>query len=213
MFFLPILSLFCAVLSSAEVHCYNDPALVLPTLESCDRALFKLRTWVGDCGASPRDFGPAPASLGGIPLPQHFIDPQRSDSVKCGISISWAPRPWVPPPAPLGVDSFSPTYILYDAGKIARNCLYLYRPSEVYPIRLGYAWIKPHQWVVVQFVVVHKKEGDSGDLGSGNGNVTLVMDNGANTTVDASMFNPSTCGSPITLPTDSGNASEAVVAA
>ena len=205
MFFLPILSLFCAVLSSAEIHCYDDPAIVLPTWASCNRALVELRTWVVECGPSPRDFGPAPTSPGGIALPQHFIDPQRSESLKCGIHISWAPKPWVPPPAPLGVDSFSPTYILIDAGSIMRKCLYT--------LQLGYAWIQPHQWVVIEFVRVYNKEGNSGDLGSGNGNVTVMMRNGTNATVNASMFNPSTCGGAITLPNASGNATETVVAA
>ena len=66
---------------------------------------------------------------------------------------------------------------------------------------------------MVQYVPVLDNQGNSGDLGSGNGNVTLVMDNGANTTVDANMFNPSTCGSPITLPDDLANSTEAVAAA
>ena len=78
---------------------------------------------------------------------------------------------------------------------------------------MGYAWIQPHQWVVVQYVLVHNEGGNSSDVGNGNGNVTVVMNNGANITVDASMFNPSTCGSAITLPNDSENITEAVVAA
>lgn len=214
MFFLSILSLFCAVLSSAEIYCYDDPAIVLPTLASCYRAFGELRMWVGACGASPRNFSPAPASPSNIPLPQRFIDPQRNDSVKCGINISWAPRPWVPPPVPLSVDRFSPFEILWDAGTIMRMCFYPYGPShKPYSIRLGYTWVKPHQWVVIQFVAVFFDEGNAGDLGSGNENVTVVMDNETNTTVDASTFNPSTCGSPITLPNDSRNATEAVVAA
>lgn len=214
MFFLPILSLFCTVVSSSEPHCYNDQAIFLTTLASCFRAFDELQEWVGECGASPRDFGPAPVSSGGIPLPQLFIDPQRSDSVRCGISISWAPGPRVPPPAPSDVDRFSPTHISLCAGSIMRTCLYSHGPSrELYPLKFGFAWIRPHQWVVVKYVLVHDNGGNSSDLGSGNGNVTVVMGNGANTTVDASIFNPSTCGSPITLPNDSGNASEAVVAA
>lgn len=214
MFLLPILSLFCAVLSSAEVQCYADPAIVLPTLASCTRALSLLETWVRACGASPRNFRPAPASPGDIPLPQRIIDPLGSNSIKCGIVISWAPRPWVPPPRPLDVDRFPPTEILYDAVRILRLCAYGYSPSrQLYPLLLGYAWVGPHQWVMVQYVPVLDNPGNSGDLGSGNGNVTLVMDNGANKTVDANMFNPSTCGSPITLPDDLANSTEAVAAA
>ena len=66
---------------------------------------------------------------------------------------------------------------------------------------------------MVQYVPVLDKKGNSGDLGSGNGNVTVVIGDGPNTTVDTNMFNSSTCGNPITLPNASGNATEAVVAA
>ena len=93
-----------------------------------------------------------------------------------------------------------------------RMCLYSYPSHQTYLLQLGYAWIQPHQWVVVQFVPVLVNGGNAGNLGSGNGNVT-VMGNGTNMSVDASMFNPSTCGSPITLPSVSGNTTEAVVAA
>ena len=213
MYFLPILSLYCAFLSSAEIIC-SDSEIILPTLDSCARALHELSTWVEGCGASPRDFGPVIASPGVIPLPQYFVDPQIN-VVKCGIIISWAPRPSVPPPAPLAVDTFYPTVIVYEAARIMRLCAYsnsqLY--DQRYPRKLGRAWIQPHQWVLVQFVPLLVNEGNSGDLGSGNGNVTVMVDNGANTTVDASMINPSTCGSPSTLPNAPGNATEAVVAA
>ena len=213
MFFLPILSLVCAGLSSAEIHCYNDPEIVLPTDASCNRAFSELHRWIVNCGASARDFGPSPASPDGIPLPQRFIDPQRSDPVECGIVISWAPRPWVPPPAPFGVDRLSPWDLLFGASTIMRMCFYSYPSPQPDLLQLGFTWIKPHQWVMVQFVPVLVNEGNAGDLGGGIGNVTVVMGNGTNTTVDASMFNPSTCGSPITLPSASGNTTEAVVAA
>ena len=91
-----------------------------------------------------------------------------------------------------------------------RMCFYLYRPDQPYSLQLGYTWIKPDQWVVVQIVPVVVDEGNSG---SGDGNLTVMMRNGTNATVDASMFNPSTCGGAITLPNASGNATETVVAA
>ena len=94
-----------------------------------------------------------------------------------------------------------------------RMCFYSYPSPQPDLLQLGFTWIKPHQWVMVQFVPVLVNEGNAGDLGSGIGNVTVVMGNGTNTTVDASMFNPSTCGSPITLSSASGNTTEEVVAA
>ena len=211
MFLLPLLPLFCAIFSSAEIHCYHDPAIVLPTLASCNRVFNELRTWADECGDSPRDFGPAPASPGGISLPLRFIDPiQSSGPVKCGIDMSWAPRPWVPPPPPLGVERFSPWDILWQAGTMMRMCFYSYRPEQPSSLQLGYTWIKPHQWVLVQIVAVVVDEGNSG---SGDGNLTVVLGNGTNVTVDANMSNPSTCGSSITLANTSGNTTEAVVAA
>ncbi len=215
MFVLPILSVFCAVLSSAHTICYDPPELIHATLASCTRVLAELQTWVTECGASPRDFGPAPVSPGVIPLSQHFIDPQRSADVKCGIDVLWAPFPGRPPPAPSTVDNFNPAEILHVASRIMNLCLYPYpySPIQRYPLSLGAEWIQPHEWVLVRYVQVRGNEGNSSELGSGNGNVTVAMDFGTNTIVDGSMFNPSTCGSPITLPNDSGNATEAVGAA
>ena len=90
-----------------------------------------------------------------------------------------------------------------------RMCLKSYGPQP-YPLQLGYTWIKPDQWVVVQIVPVIF---DEGYPGSGEGDVTVVTGNGMNTIVNASLFNPGTCGSSITLASASGNATEAVVAA
>ena len=67
--------------------------------------------------------------------------------------------------------------------------------------------------MLVQFHEVHHYEGNSSDLGSGNGNLTVMMGNGANITADANMFDPRTCARPVTLQDESGNATEAVVAA
>ena len=215
MFFLPILSLFCAVLSSADSFCYEDAEIILTPLASCTRAIGELQTWVEECGAARRDFGPAPVSPGVIPLAQHFIDPHRSAYVKCAIALLWAPRPNVSPPAPSALDNFYPPAIVNLAFEIMFWCSvsFPYSPGQRYPLKLGYGWIQPHQWVFVDFIQVRGNEGNSSDLGSRNGNVTVATEFGANSIVDASMFNPSTCGNPITLPNVSGNATEAVVAA
>ena len=90
-----------------------------------------------------------------------------------------------------------------------RMCCNSYGPQP-YSLQLGYTWIKPDQWVVVQIVPVFV---DEGIAGSGEGNLTVMMGNGTNATVDANMFNPSTCDVAITLHNASGNATEAVVAA
>ena len=212
MFFLPLVSLFCAALSSAEVICYIDPGLHLPPVVSCTRALHSLRTWVGECGIFPQDFGPAPLDPGVIRLPQYFIDSQNDSPIKCGISVFWAPRPGASLPGSVRVDHICPISILHHAARIMRICAY--GPGEghtrPYPLKLGYAWIWLRQWVLVQF---HAIRGNSPELGGGNGSLTVMMDGGANTTVDAGLFNPSTCGSPVRLLNQLGNGTEAAVEA
>ena len=212
MFSLPILSLFCAVLSTAETICYTDPELILPPIASCTRALQELQTWLGECGMSTRDFGPAPVSPGVIRLPQNFIDPQNDSLIKCGISVFWAPRPMASPPGRLRVDQISPTAIFIYAARIMHTCAYEHGEAhhQQYPLKLGYAWIWPRQWVLVQFHAIRHGEGNSSDSGDGNGNLAVMMGDGVNTTVDARMFNLSTCGSPVTLQNEWGNATEAV---
>ena len=164
---------------------------------------------------STRDFGPAPVDPGVIRLPRYFIDPQNDSLIKCGISVFWAPRPMVSPPGRLRVDHIAPVAILYHAARIMRICAYAHGEAhhQQYPLKLGYAWIWPRQWILVQFHGIRHYEGNSSDLGSGNGNLIVMMGNGANRTVDASMFNPRTCDRPVTLQNELGNATEAVVAA
>ena len=106
-----------------------------------------------------------------------------------------------------------PVSILYHAARIMRICAY--GPGEghtrPYPLKLGYAWIWPRQWVLVQFHAIRR---NSPDLGVGVGSLTVMMDGGANTTVDKGLFNLRTCGGPVTpLQNGFGNITEAAVAA
>ena len=162
---------------------------------------------------SPRDFGPAPVDPGVIRLPQYFIDPQTDSLQKCGISVFWAPRPT--PPGPQRVDHLSPIAILDHAARIMRLCAYGHGEAHhrQYPLKLGYAWIWPRQWVLVQIYGSRHMEGNTTDIGGGKGNLTVMMGDGANTTFDAGLFNPSTRGSPVTLQNGLGNVTEGVVAA
>ena len=113
------------------------------------------------------------------------------------------------------IDHISPSGYFGSRSSDRRICAYAHGEAhhQQYPLKLGYAWIWPRQWVLVHFHGIRRYEGDSSDLGSGNGNLSVMMGNGANTTVDESMFTPRTCGRLVTLQNESGNAIEAVVTA
>ena len=69
--------------------------------------------------------------------------------------------------------------------------------------------------MLVQFREIRHSEGNSTCLGSGNGQLDLIvmmMGNGVNTIVDAGVFNSGTCGRLVTLQNELEKATEGVVA-
>ena len=198
-----ILTLFWAtVLSRAETICDDDTPIV-PTVDSCERALGHMEDFINKCGQRARFFGPTPVNDGLVSLPQSFIDPFSTVRPRCCITILWDPRPGFQPPAE-NYDTLKPIKLQQAAFRVRDDCVKLPRYGTLR--RLGHEWIQPNQWVKVQFAAAFDNNQHLDTLEDvESGTMTMVLANGTNITVPSSMFNRHTYDSGLRLPIKSGN--------
>lgn len=181
-------SIFSAI-CSAEVVC-NDrvPHTLIPELLSCDYALRRLEFTNQQCGFRNMIFSPTAKGAFVFPLPRIFVgagsDYTPSTKTWCAIMIMWQPRDVTRKPQ-VEEDVFPFSRILQAARRIRNGCL-AGRPGHLPTI--GREWIRPYQYVDVQFGGVFPEEfngikGNWNDTAEEDTNLTVFLADGSNLNV------------------------------